>query len=125
MGAGTIFFAVMTAGLSLLAVPFYQKRCPICKSAAVSHTAPGGEKVAGSPAPYARIAELEQRLGHTEAELESANLALDRLRTERDFYRQLLEDPAARARRMNASAPHPMDIRDPSRPGPPREDSGE
>lgn len=108
LGPVTILFAVMTAGFSLLAVPFYPKRCSICKTTAVSDTAPGGAKVSSSPAPYARIAELEQRLVHMESELESSNTELDRLRTERDFYRQLLEDPGRR-RSGSHAGPGPGD----------------
>jgi len=32
IGAGTIILAVCTSGLWLLAIPFYSKRCPMCKS---------------------------------------------------------------------------------------------
>jgi hypothetical protein len=99
IGLGTIVLAVLSGGLALLAVPFYSKRCSICKSAALSRTANGsGAAGVGGPAD-ARIQELEQRLTVTQEELEATNVELDRLRTERDFYRQLLEDPAAREQR--------------------------
>jgi hypothetical protein len=39
---------------------------------------------------------LEQRLGAAEGELESTQAELERVRTERDFYRQLLGDPTLR-----------------------------
>lgn len=91
IGAGTIIVAVLTAGLSLLAVPFYSRRCSICKSAAVSEVGPDNTLAAASPA---RISDMEQRLRLTEAELDVATSELDRLRTERDFYRELLGDRA-------------------------------
>jgi hypothetical protein len=97
IGVGTVVLAVVTAGLSLLAIPFYAKRCSICRSSAVSLTVPGSPMIAGG-ATAARIADLEQRLNRTATDLEAANHELDRLRTERDFYRQLLDDPARRAR---------------------------
>jgi hypothetical protein len=96
IGVGTVVLAVLSGGLSLLAIPFYSKRCSICKSTAVSETA-GGAGMAGLH--DARLVELEERLSHTQEELEATNAELDRLRTERDFYRQLLEDPAAREKR--------------------------
>ena len=91
IGAGTIIVGVLTAGFSLLAIPFYSKRCSICKSAAVSDVDPNTVLAAGSPA---RISHMEHRLRLTEAELDVANSELDRLRTERDFYRELLGDRA-------------------------------
>jgi hypothetical protein len=98
VGAGTIAVAVLTVGLSLLVVPFYPKRCSICKSAAVSLTPPGGTAGAAG-AQNARLAELEKRLSLVEQELETNGVELRRLTTERDFYRQLLENPAAREAR--------------------------
>ena len=98
IGVGTVALAVVTAGLSLLAIPFYAKRCSICKSPAVSLTAPGSVGIAGGAAPVARISDLEQRLNRTAADLEAANLENDRLRQERDFYRELLGDPATRGK---------------------------
>lgn len=97
IGVGTVFLAVITGGFSLLAVPFYKKRCSICKSEAVSALPPGSGYGPGSADP--RTVELEEKLRLAQDELESVNAALDRVRTERDFYRQLLEDPAARAKR--------------------------
>ena len=75
------------------------KRCPICKSDALTYAVPGtGEKpLRGSP--YARITELEGQLREMESALESTHNELDQLRMERDFYRQLLEDPAKRQER--------------------------
>jgi hypothetical protein len=96
IGAGTVVLAVVSVGLSLLAVPFYARRCSICKSTAVSMTAPGQGLVARAASSPARLADLEQRLRSTEGDLEAAMVELERLRTERDFYRQLVGDPAAR-----------------------------
>lgn len=93
IGIGTVILAVVSGGLWLAAVPFYSKRCSICKSAAVSTGVP-----AASGPQSDRLAELEQRLLLTEGELEVATTELDRVRTERDFYRQLLDDPAKRER---------------------------
>jgi len=105
VGAGTIVLGLVTAGLWFLAVPFYRKRCCICRSTAVSATMPDPEDASRSLSPAAfsksvqtRIAELERRLGLAETELEAATTRLERLDTERDFYRQLLEDPEARRR---------------------------
>jgi len=95
IGIGTIALAVVTAGLSLVAVPFYPKRCSICKSAAVSLSPPLGAAGAAD-GPAARLAELEKRLSLVEQELESNGVQLRRLTTERDFYRQLLDNPASR-----------------------------
>lgn len=98
IGAGTIVLGLVTGGVWFLAVPFYPKRCSICKSTAVSDTSPDGAlpraSKTGSGTALQRIEDLEQRLSLTQAELESTNTALDRVRTERDFYRQLLADPA-------------------------------
>jgi len=103
VGASTVALGVVTAGLWFLAIPFYRKRCCICRSTAVSATMPDPENASRGMSPAAfsqavqtRIAELERRLSLTETELESAVTRLERLDTERDFYRQLLEDPDAR-----------------------------
>ena len=95
IGVGTVALAVLTAGVSLLAVPFYPKRCNICKSAAVYHT-PQEAAGSGPAAPQSRLAELERRLSLVEDELEASNVELRRLKAERDFYSQLLDDPARR-----------------------------
>lgn len=91
VGVGTVVLAVLTAGISLLAVPFYPKRCSICRSAAVTPRNPylGSGERNTSPR---HVAELEQKLATSQTELEDVNEELDRLRTERDFYRQLLGD---------------------------------
>jgi hypothetical protein len=104
IGLGTIALAVVTGGVWLLAVPFYQKRCSICLSPALSPAGPAdaGSKGGGAahgPALQARLADIERRLSLTEGELESANIELDRIRNEQDFYRKLLDDPAARSRK--------------------------
>lgn len=39
IGVGTLLLAVLTGGVWLLTIPFYGKRCSICKSKAVT-TAP-------------------------------------------------------------------------------------
>lgn len=91
IGVGTVVLAVFTGGLSLLAIPFYARRCPICRSSAVAmmpHGAPAS----------ARLLELEQRLRRTEAELDSAQGQLEQVTTERDFYRQLVGDRPASER---------------------------
>jgi hypothetical protein len=99
IGAGSVLLALGTMGFSVLAIPFYAKRCSICKSTAVSHTptdqglAPAGG-TAGSGSALTRAAALEQRLGAAEGELEATAAELARVRTERDFYRQLLGDRA-------------------------------
>ena len=104
IGLGTIALAVVTGGVWLLAIPFYQKRCSICLSPALSVAAPDpsarkSEGATHGPALDARLADIERRLGLTEGELESANIELDRLRNEQDFYRKLLDDPATRKRK--------------------------
>ena len=93
--AGTIALAVLTAGISLLAVPFYPKRCSICKSTAVSYSRP--ESAAGDPS-RSRLEQLEQRLRVVEEDLEVAGADLVRLKEERDFYAKLLSEPSARGR---------------------------
>jgi hypothetical protein len=105
VGAGTVALGVVTAGLWFLAIPFYRKRCCICRSTAVSTTMPDPGSVTGDVTAAAsgravqtRLAELERRLSLAEAELEAAGVQLERLRTEQEFYRELLEDPAARRR---------------------------
>ena len=95
IGGGTVILAVLTAGIALLAVPFYPKRCSICRSAAVSVSPPGGV-VGATRDPFARVADLEKRLSHVEEELDTAGVELRRLKAERDFYNQLLGNPAAR-----------------------------
>lgn len=34
IGVGTLILVFLTAGLWLIAIPFYEERCPICKAAA-------------------------------------------------------------------------------------------
>lgn len=103
VGVGTAILAVFTAGLSLLAIPFYPRRCSICKSAAVFAKAPGGEPVGDASA--TRLGASEQRLRRAESELETASAEIERLTTERDFYRQLLGDPATRTRNTGGLGP--------------------
>lgn len=96
IGVGTVVLAFASAGLSLLALPFYAKRCPICRSAAVTpFPVDSGTAHSGIVSAEA-IANLEKRVRSAESELEATTDQLDRVRTERDFYRQLLEDPARR-----------------------------
>ena len=99
IGPVTVLLAVFTAGLSLLAVPFYAKRCSICKSTAVSRTAPDGTLAADIVPMAARLAELERRLSLAEQEIEVASAELAELRAERDFYKQLLGEPRVREQR--------------------------
>lgn len=98
IGAGTLVLAVLTGGLWLVAIPFYSKRCCICRSAAVSDAAPDQAAIANGRSLPARLTAVEQRLAQTEGELELATGELDRLRAERDFYRDLVSDPIARAK---------------------------
>jgi hypothetical protein len=94
LGVGTLALAFITFGISLVAIPFYPKRCAICKTTAVSLAPPDA---AGKGATLtSRLADLEQRLRLVEEELESAGVDLSRLKAERDFYSQLLGDPASR-----------------------------
>jgi hypothetical protein len=95
IGAGTVILAVVTVGISLLAVPFYPRRCSICKSTAL-HASPGEAEARGATGPFARLTDLERRLGLVEDELEAANVELRRLKAERDFYGNLLADPNRR-----------------------------
>ena len=90
IGAGTIALAVVTAGVSLLAVPFYPKRCAICRSTAVSHSPPEASVEGES---RSRLDQLEQRLRVVEQELDESGAELRRLREERDFYAKLLSSP--------------------------------
>jgi hypothetical protein len=96
IGVGTVVLLFASGGLWLVALPFYSKRCPICSSSAVT-TFPVDSEAAhpGISSPEA-IANMEKRLHFAESELEATTAELDRVRTERDFYRQLLEDPARR-----------------------------
>ena len=94
IGTGTIVLAVFTGGLSLLAVPFYAKRCPICKSSAVTESLPDGRPAHQGATPALQIARLEEQLGHARGEVELLTSELHEVRTERDFYRQLLGDRA-------------------------------
>lgn len=110
IGMGTIVLAVLTGGLWLLAIPFYEKRCAICRSAAVSATAPDG-KIADGASPLAqrqtlerRIADLEGRLSLTEGEVEATSIEIERMRAERDFDRQLLGNPARRLKKEESGS---------------------
>lgn len=100
IGIGTVALGFVTGGLWLLAIPFYARRCSICRSDAVSAVpaTPGASRTASGPA-AARIADLQQRLTTTLDLLEAANAQIDRLRTEQDFYRQLLGDRIPEERR--------------------------
>lgn len=100
IGAGTIVLAVLTGGLWLVTIPFYSKRCCICRSAAVSDAAPDAAIASGRSLP-AQLTAVEQRLARTEGELDLATGELDRLRAERDFYRDLVSDPIARSKYRN------------------------
>jgi len=106
VGVGTIALAVITGGLWLLAIPFYRRRCSICRSTAVSMTVPDADMIAGGASPVAygkalqeRLADLEQRLTLTEGEVEAASVEIERLRAERDFDRQLLGGPTVRRKK--------------------------
>ena len=94
VGVGTIVLAVFTGGLSLIAVPFYKKRCPICKSSAVSESAPDGQHAREVGSAATQIAELKGRLEEAAGQIEYLGGQLHQAQTERDFYRQLLGDRA-------------------------------
>lgn len=96
IGVGTVALAVATAGIWLVAIPFYPKRCSICRSTALSSRPP--DEVAGGTggAQLSRLEELERRLRIVEDELEAAGGDLRRLKDERDFYSKLLDNPASR-----------------------------
>jgi len=89
IGAGTIFLALLSAGFSLLALPFYPKRCSICRSTAVSDVAPDLDGRPGGVGSIGRMAALERRLAQAEEELETTAKELERVESERDFYREL------------------------------------
>lgn len=91
VGVGTAILAVFTAGLSLLAIPFYARRCSICRSAAVSMTGPDGRTVGDATA--AQVAALERRLLLAQGEVDAANAEVGQLTEELDFYRRLHGDP--------------------------------
>lgn len=42
IGLGTFILALLTGGISLIFIPFYAKRCQICKSDAVSKISKSG-----------------------------------------------------------------------------------
>lgn len=44
IGIGTLILAFCTMGISLLFIPFYTKRCPICSGTSLSNTKPGADK---------------------------------------------------------------------------------
>jgi hypothetical protein len=96
VGVGTAILAVLTAGFALLAIPFYARRCSICRSAAVSMTGPDGRPIGDATA--AQVAALERRLSLAHGEVEAATAHIQHLTEELDFYRQLLDDPTRRAR---------------------------
>jgi hypothetical protein len=101
VGVGTAILAVFTAGLSLLAIPFYSQRCSICKSTALSRLGPQG--ALPGDASDAPLATLEQRLRRAEADMDAAHVEIERLTEERDFYRNLLDDPTRRGERSGES----------------------
>jgi hypothetical protein len=52
IGAGTLILVILTAGLGLIAIPFYQERCPICRGdefdeddAALDYRGTRGQKI--------------------------------------------------------------------------------
>lgn len=47
IGVGTLILAICTAGFWLLLIPFYGKRCPICKGDSLGDAPPAGAD--GSP----------------------------------------------------------------------------
>lgn len=100
MGVGTAILAVFTAGLSLLAIPFYVKRCSICRSPAVSVTGPDGRVRSGAAD---QAGTLGRQLGEAQGELEAANAEIEHLTEELEFYRKLLDDPTRSGRQRPGS----------------------
>jgi hypothetical protein len=86
IGGWTYFCGFMTAGLSLLAIPFYRRRCPICMGKALAPIE--GADMARLSRPG--LGDLEQRLAAAEQQRDSISEELDRVVTERDFYRDLV-----------------------------------
>lgn len=82
----THVFGILSLGLSYLAVPFYRRRCPICMSTALTSLAPAELPGRGQ---LQRRSELEDRLALAVDELDAVRVELDRLRAERDFYKDL------------------------------------
>jgi hypothetical protein len=91
VGIGTAILAVFTAGLSLLAIPFYARRCSICRSPAVSVRDPDGRVVSGAAE---QAGAIERRLSRAQGELDAANAEIEHLTEELEFYRKLLDEPA-------------------------------
>lgn len=55
IGAGTIILAVCTGGLWLLLIPFYSKRCPICKGKALTEANSQSAIASGKPTPETHV----------------------------------------------------------------------
>ena len=79
IGGWTIVLGVLSAGVTLLAVPFYRKRCPICQASAVTPISPEDLMRLGDSE---QVARLQERLVRAEVEL-------GKVSEERDFYREL------------------------------------
>lgn len=92
VGFGTYIAAFLSLGISLLAVPLYRRRCPICDSTALSKLDSGDPRLATTANPAARVKDLKERLALSEDELHAMTTDLERARAERDFYRELRGD---------------------------------
>jgi hypothetical protein len=88
IGIGTVVAAFFTAGITLLALPFYRKRCPICRGSAVVPLGPDGS-LPGGLAPARRVVDLEKQLAAAQEAVEVLETELHHVRSERDFYKQL------------------------------------
>lgn len=93
VGFGTYVAAFLSMGISLLAVPFYRPRCPICGSTALLKLDSGDPRLAATANPAARVKNLQERLALSEDELDAMSTDLERAQAERDFYRELRGDP--------------------------------
>ena len=85
VGGWTYVWAVLSAGLSLIAVPFYKRRCPICHTKALSKLTVQDELLPR----HSSSRELKERALSAEEAMHTVSEELDRVRVERDFYRDL------------------------------------
>jgi uncharacterized small protein (DUF1192 family) len=86
IGGWTHLFGLLSLGVAYLAVPLYRKRCPICMSTDVSKIT---SRELADRAKRLSVSELENRLALAVDELDTTEAELDRIRAERDFYRDL------------------------------------
>lgn len=55
IGVGTLLLAILTAGLALLLIPFYQKRCPVCKGSSLTDKPEPGQDGLRAPSPDTHV----------------------------------------------------------------------